>query len=121
MPRHSKRLGRNLIYKVLVEATAQTDALEYAGFLLESSKSATVVEKWLRELESAVQELAELPHRYRTIDEQPHFGIELRQFIHYSHRVIFHINEARGTVHVLRIYHANRDELIPALLPEEIG
>lgn len=51
--------------------------------------------------------------RFRVITEQTHFSIELRQFLHYSHRVIYHVNDDTGTVHVLRVYHGRRDVLLP--------
>ncbi len=101
----------NLKFSVIVEAPAIRDARDYADFILTESKNPVPAAKWLSELERAVSELSELPRRFRVIEEQPSFPIELRQFIFYSHRVIYHVNDESATVHVLRIYHAHRDAL----------
>jgi plasmid stabilization system protein ParE len=100
-----------LIYKVIIEATAQQDAQDYAAYIIRESRGTAPAKKWLSELEAAIEMLADMPRRFRVIDEQSRFPMELRQFIHYSHRVIYHINEETCTVHVLRVYHGRRDEI----------
>ena len=111
------RFGRSLGYRVLLEATAEQDALEYAAYILSRSESENVATRWLSGLESSIDDLANSPHRFRLIDEQAKFDVELRQFIYYSHRVIYHVNDETRTVHVLRIYHGRRDGLTPDALP----
>lgn len=111
LTKRSERFDPKLVYRVLVEATAIADAKEYASFIKDTHQNPVAAARWLNDLESAISGLSELPRRFRVIDEQAHFDLELRQFLHYSHRVIFHVSEATGTVHVLRVYHANRDEL----------
>jgi plasmid stabilization system protein ParE len=73
---------------VITEATAQQDALDYAAYIISENCSTAPAEKWLYELEEAIERLADMPRRFRVIADQAHFLIELRQFIHYSHRVI---------------------------------
>lgn len=107
-----------MIYKVILEAPAVKDARDYAAYILTESKSPVPAAKWLSELEEAVSELSEMPRRFRVIDEQEFFPIELRQFLHYSHRVIFHVNDQTSTVHILRVYHAHRDLLKPGAIAE---
>lgn len=107
-----------MTYKVLIEETAASDARDYATYLKVDQLAPEAASRWLNELETAVLQRAELPRRFRIIDEQAHFEIELRQFLHYSHRVIYHVNEATKTVHVLRIYHAHRDALGPTELEQ---
>lgn len=100
-----------MVYRVIVEATAQQDALDYAANILRESQAANAAAKWLKGLEQSLEGLAEMPHRFRVIDEQGHFAIELRQFVYHSHRVIYHICEEGKPVHVLRIYHGYRSAL----------
>jgi plasmid stabilization system protein ParE len=100
-----------LVYRIITETTAQKDALEYAAFIISESQATAPAEKWLAELERAIDQLTEMPRRFKVIDEQLHFLVELRQFIHHSHRVIFHVNDETKTVHILRVYHCRRDAL----------
>jgi plasmid stabilization system protein ParE len=108
------RFDLSSTYDVIVEQTAKEDARAYAEFIKVDRKEPAAAAKWLDELESAIGGLSEMPERYSVIPEQTHFSIELRQVIHYSHRVIFHVNEAKRTVHVLRVFHSHRDGLTPS-------
>jgi len=100
-----------LIYKVVLESPAILDAREYAAYIKDVRLDASAAQRWLLQLQVAIECLSELPKRFRVIEEQSEFSIELRQFVHYSHRVIYYVNDSTSTVHVLRIYHASRDEL----------
>lgn len=102
-----------MVYSVIFEATAKQDALEYAAYIRDEGKDPAAAARWLSELGEAANSLAEMPRRFRVIDEQAHFPIELRQFLHHSHRVIFHVNDGTASVHVLRVYHGRRDILLP--------
>ena len=102
-----------MTYNIIVQPPAISDAVEYARFIRLASQDEETSARWLNELEVLIQSLSEMPRRFRVIDEQLHFSIELRQVMHYSHRVIFHVNDERAEVHVLRVYHGRRDALQP--------
>ena len=93
------------------------DTREYAAFVRHEKQSASAAKRWLDELEGVILSLSEMPNRYKVIEEQEAFGISLRQVLHYSHRVVFHVNEATQSVHVLRVYHGARRELSPDDVP----
>ncbi|MBL8049164.1 MAG: type II toxin-antitoxin system RelE/ParE family toxin [Chthonomonas sp.] len=101
-----------MTYKVFIEPSALRDATEAAAYI-RSTTSPAAAAKWLDKLEAAIADLNSHPQRFRVIDEQKFFAIELRQFRHFSHRVIFHVNDESATVRVLRIYHGYRDALRP--------
>lgn len=107
-----------MTYKVIIEALAERDALEYATYICTERQNPVAASRWINELEKAINELAELPRRFRIVAEQATFPVEVRQFIYHSHRVIFHVNDATATVHVLRVYHSRREAL---LLADETG
>lgn len=106
-----------MAYRVILEATAQQDALDYAAYIIQESQEPSVAAKWLLGLEEAIESLAEMPRRFRIIDEEAEFSLELRQFVYHSHRVIFHVKDDDCSVHVLRIYHALRDAVQLTDLP----
>ena len=100
-----------MTYKVIVQDPAENDAFEYAEYICVQNQEREQAKKWLNELQLTVLSLSEMPRRFPVIEEQTTFAIELRQFLHYSHRVIFHVNDTESTVYVLRIYHVRRDAL----------
>lgn len=105
--------GLILGYKVVLQDVAAQDAREYASFLFQRSKNSNVAVRWLDELTALLDGLSEMPKRYKVIEEQESFKVELRQVMHHSHRLVYHVNERTQTVHVLRVYHGARKPLLP--------
>lgn len=94
-----------------VTAPAQADARGYADWILRRSHFSEPAQRWLNGLEDQIKTLSEMPRRYPVIAEQAQFAIELREFLYFSHRVIFHVKDASKTVHILRVYTAAHDAL----------
>ena len=82
-----------MIYKVFFEEPAIQDAKAYADYIKTEGQDPAAARRWLLELDEAVALLSEMPRRFKIIDEQKNFNLEIRQFIHYSHRVIYHVND----------------------------
>ena len=55
-----------------------------------------------------------MPAACPIIPEQESFTVELRHVYYFSHRIIFHIDESKRVVSVLRVYGAARDALSPS-------
>ncbi len=66
---------------------------------------------WLRELYDRIETLETLPQRCGLIRENDAFEQEVRCLLHYSHRVIFTVDEEAAIVRVHRVRHAARDDL----------
>ena len=96
-----------MVYKIIIEETAEIDANDYAQ-LIAMNSGINIAQKWLKGIEEKVFSLSLMPQRNKVIDESMEFGIELRQIIHKSHRIIYHINENANSVYILRIYHSAR-------------
>jgi plasmid stabilization system protein ParE len=62
-------------------------------------------------LMSAIYSLETMPRRCAVIPEAEDFLYEYRQLIFHSHRIIFHIDEKRNAVIVLRVYHGSRERI----------
>ncbi len=101
-----------MVYKVRITNIAKQDARDYAEYIRDNRafESAT---RWLNELEVAIASLNELPERFAKIPESSELRGEFRQFIHYSHRVIYRVEDESKTVFILRIYHGARKCLKP--------
>ena len=97
-------------YRVVLSATAESEAEAYADFISEKSGSRAIARRWLNGLQAKVNTLKEMPHRYAKIPED--FGsLELRQMMHHSHRVIYGVDEAKQCVSIYRVYHGSRQPL----------
>lgn len=96
-------------YTVIFRAEARDEAIEAAAYVADHA-SPDMAMHWYQRLEEAVDSLAYMPARCGHARENGMIpGVELRQLICMSHRLIFTI---RGNeVHVLHVRHAARATL----------
>jgi plasmid stabilization system protein ParE len=66
---------------------------------------------WLRKLYEDVYSLRTMPERCGLIRENDAFEEDVRQLLHFSHRIIFTVDEDQSVVKVHAIRHAAQDEL----------
>lgn len=93
-----------MIFKVNLSPQAKLDMTESVTYLY--SRSPQSARKWFRELKALQKSLEVLPFRF---PRHPHSGmISYRTAIHYSHKVIYRIDEKAKTVTIVRIYHSAR-------------
>lgn len=94
-------------FDVVFHREAQVEAIEAARYIAEHG-SKSIAERWLADLEIALDSLTKWPRRFSFARENDSFpDAELRQINHYSHRIIFMIDDT--TVHVLHVRHMARD------------
>ena len=96
-------------YQVIFRPEARDEAIEAASYIAEHASTDTALH-WYEGLENAIESLATMPHRCPLARENEAFpGIELRQIIFKSHRLIFTVKQR--IVHILHVRHAARDNL----------
>ena len=96
-------------YTVIFRPEARYEALEVANYIAEHG-SPEIALRWYEGLEAAVGSLAETPASHGYAREHGAFpGVELRQLVFKSHRLIFTIRDEE--VHVLHIRHVARANL----------
>ena len=66
---------------------------------------------WLQKLHQAIDSLEYFPRRCGIIRENNAFDDDVRERLHYSHRILFSIDEQNQIVKVHAIRHAARDDL----------
>lgn len=93
--------------RVRILGEALQDIAEASAKIAEDSPSAA--RQWYRALRTKISDLSEMPRRYALAPEAEELGSELRQFHHYSHRVIFRVRN--DAVEILRVYHGARHAL----------
>lgn len=100
-------------YTVLFRAEARDEALDAADYIAQSGSPEAAL-RWYEGLEAAVHSLESMPTRCAVARESEAFpGVELRQLIYASHRLIFIVRDR--TVHVLHVRHmaqANADAML---------
>lgn len=103
-------------YRVIFRPEARDEALDAAGFIAENGSPETALQ-WYEGLEAAISSLESMPARCGYAREHEAFpGVELRQLVYKSHRLIFTIRESE--VHVLHVRHIARADIEPP--PDEV-
>lgn len=98
-----------MTYKVRLTFRAREDARESASYLrVRSPESAR---QWMNGLRKLQEGLAIFPLRFPKVPEAENLHYDYREALHYSHRVIFYVNDENKTVHIVRIYHSARKPL----------
>lgn len=93
-------------YQVTFRREARDEALEAAAYIAEHG-SLDAATRWYAALEQTVASLSEMPRRFAPARESDLFpGVDLRQAVVMSHRVVFAVRD--DEVHVLHVRHTAR-------------
>jgi plasmid stabilization system protein ParE len=106
-----------MAFRVLVSRRAGQDIDEGTSFI--ARDSAQESSRWLQELQELILTLSEMPGKFSLIPEAADLKRPLRSVRHYSHRVIFLIDEATNAVLVVRVFHMARKPLSKKDLPSD--
>lgn len=98
-----------MIFEVRLSSSAELDLEEVIEFIARDSKIRA--KKWMVEFQGKVESLCEFPLRHMLIPESHEMALPLRSLNHYSHRVIYLVDEERKFVEIVRIYHGARKPL----------
>ena len=106
-----------MIYRVIVEPTAQREIRSAVSWMIENA-SLAVTARWYNGLVKKIDTLRRHPARCPLAAENDKFPEEIRELLfgrsgkrRHRHRIIFTIRE--DAVHVLYVRHTARDELEP--------
>jgi len=97
-----------LAFKVKFTHRARQDTREAVVYL--RRRSSPSAQKWLLELRKLKDSLAVFPSRFTRIPTELERN-NYRVALHYSHKVIFYIDDESHTVHIVRVYHSARKPL----------
>jgi plasmid stabilization system protein ParE len=98
-----------MAYRVIFRQGARDEAIAAAAYIAEHGSS-EIAARWYAELEAAVASLAQYPSRCELAREHAAFpGLDLRQLVFKSHRMIFSAQGAE--VHVLCVRHVAQDDV----------
>ncbi len=98
-------------YKVEVTSLAKQDTRDYAHFIRDQRAPEAAI-RWLNDLQEGIASLASMPERFAKIAESDRLRTEYRQFMYFSHRVVYRIEEELKTVYIIRVYHGARNSLM---------
>ncbi len=91
--------------RYVVIVTPEAEANIAAAYEYIAERSPLNAARWLRDLYQQIDGLEEFPRRFGEAREQAHVFTEIRQAIFKSHRIIFTIDDASGTVYVVYVRH----------------
>ncbi|MCB0825296.1 MAG: type II toxin-antitoxin system RelE/ParE family toxin [Armatimonadetes bacterium] len=98
-----------MVYKVIITDLASADLEDH--FHIISSDSESHAKNWLSEALEKIASLSEYPLRNMISPESSEVGAELRDLLHYSHRIFYQVDDVAGTVTVVRVWHSARRNL----------
>ena len=98
-----------MAYEVQIMPSAEADLKEYADHI--ASESQTQARKWLNEAWKLIFGLADYPKKFAVCEESEQVGEEVRDVVHYSHRIVYRIVDEQNVVQVLRVWHGSRRAL----------
>ena len=98
-----------MAFSVEITDPARDDIDNAVAFIAQNSTA--TARKWKIKLQSLILSLHEMPGRFPVIPEAAEIGIPYRSAPHYSHRVIFRIDEEKAMVYVVRVYHGAQHPL----------
>lgn len=98
-----------MAYRVELSEPARQDIAEAATFI--ATDSPERAGRWILLLEQLFDSLCEMPRRFPRVPELTSGPAEYREARHFSHRVIFRIDEDSCRVQVVRVYHVARKPL----------
>lgn len=104
-----------MAYKIVVTPSATADLDAHTRLIAADSKAQA--RKWLREAWDQIFSLSTMPERFPVIDESADIGTDVREVLHYSHRIIYRVKKPKRTVEILRVWHSARRPLGPTDLP----
>jgi plasmid stabilization system protein ParE len=97
-----------LAFQVEITEAALADAEKFVEYVRREKRDAAGAERWWNGLLDALFSLEQRPGRGSLVAEAALRARGLRQLLYQSHRIVFELDEQRGVVRVLRIYHASR-------------
>jgi plasmid stabilization system protein ParE len=98
-----------MAFKVFVTEPAEQDINE--AFTYISRDDFIAASKWYAELWKLIFSLKEMPSRFNIVQEADELGLQYRSVNHYSHRIIYRIDDATMSIFVVRVYHGSRKPL----------
>ena len=93
-------------YRVVVTPDAESDVRESFRYI--HDRSPANAERWLRQIDGEIKGLELFPERHAFARERAYLKEDLRHLIFKSHRVVFYLDKASGTVYVLHVRHSRR-------------
>lgn len=98
-----------MAYRVELSEPAREDIVEAVTFI--AADSPERAKRWILLLEQLLDNLCDMPRRFPRVPEFATGPAEYREARHFSHRVIFRIDEDSSRVQVVRVYHVARKPL----------
>ena len=80
----------------------------YIAYTLQASDTAY---RWLDRMEEAIGTLAEMPMRFKLMDDEPWRSKGVRRMLEGNHYVYYRVEDAAGVVRVLAVIYARSDQL----------
>ena len=95
-------------YSVTVSPLARTQIARYAEYIVESSGSLEVGNRWVFRVYTTTQSLSHFPQRFGLAEENDHREYEIRRLVIGKYLALYHIEESVKIIRVIGFRHGAR-------------
>ena len=98
-------------HRIIITPDAIEDLNELRDYIANALLAPETARKYIQTIRREIGSLARMPARNRCVDQEPRHSRGVRKTIVKNFYVYYRIDEATGTVYVLNVIYARRDQL----------
>lgn len=98
-------------YRIIVTPLAYEHLKDAVNYIRDTLQAPDTALRWLDRMEIAMGSLSAMPLRNRVIPDEPWHSEGVRRMREGNFFIYYWVNEAAGSVHVLAVIYARRDQL----------
>ncbi|MBR0228162.1 MAG: type II toxin-antitoxin system RelE/ParE family toxin [Clostridia bacterium] len=98
-------------YRIIITPDAIRDLAELKDYIAEMLLAPDTALKYIQTIRREIGGLAQMPARHKCVDQEPWYSRGVRKIIVKNFYVYYRIDDTAGTVYVLNVIYARRDQL----------
>jgi toxin ParE1/3/4 len=102
-------LEESKTYAVVIDEPAERDLWEILRYITDTLKEPETAKRVYRSIKERIMSLDRFPFRHKIVDDARYAALGLRKLYAENYTAFYVIDEARDTVHILRILYNRRE------------
>lgn len=98
-----------MIYEIVLSESAKTDLKDIYRYIYSELQVPETAKNIVRKILSKIDQLNEMPERYRFYPEEPMYSNEIRFFTVANYLVFYKVSKNKNTVFISRIIYGGRN------------
>ena len=98
-------------YRIIITSDAEADLMELRNYISDVLLAKDTAKAYIQAVRKEIASLANMPARYKPVDEEPWHSLGIRKFIANNFYVYYRVDVTNMLVYVLNVIYARRDQL----------